>query len=177
MFLPFHPPRDAALENKTSLLPEKDEKTRGTTLVRKLPSATMQRHARLNRAIMGASHVRLGFAWNRSPHRLAGHFARARSQGKLSASGFPSLVARSRLLLLVIASCKHTRSVYAISVRLAIVWPPGRPVRTLSDASLPARPSLLPPRSPGDWHAPRECAHAASREAVPADSHRSRGGR
>jgi len=64
----------------------------------------MQRHARLNRAIMGASHVRLGFDGNRSPHWLAGHFARARSQGKLSANDFPSLVARSRLLFLVIAN-------------------------------------------------------------------------
>ena len=42
-------------------------------------------------------------------------------QGKLAADGFPSLVARSRLLLLVIASnrCCQRYSVYARSVRLA----------------------------------------------------------
>lgn len=65
-------------------------------------------------------------------------------------------------------------SVYAKSVWLAII----RPTNTyVSDASLPARPSPLPPRSPGDWRAPWGCVRAASREAAPTDSHRSRGGR
>ena len=97
-----------------------------------------------------------------------------RRQGKLSASGFPSLVARSRLLFLVIASCKD-----AIQY---MPYPAGwqsssQPPRAVNGVSPPARPSPLPPRSPGDWRAPRECVRAASREAAPTDSPRLRDGR
>lgn len=62
------------------------------------------RHARLTTRANGRIPSAAGdSARNRSPHQLAGHFARARIQGKLAAHGSPSLMARSRLLFLVIA--------------------------------------------------------------------------
>lgn len=154
-------------ENRMSLSPGKGRgKARGTTLVCEMPCWPPRYGAahvsRLIRALTGASRVRLAILMDRSPYRLAGHFARATRRGKLAADGFPSLAASARLLswsspvittLVSICHDRLTGNRRNVAASGCVWWR--------------ARPSFRPPQAACGWLAFRLSARATSLGAGP----------